>query len=181
MTIKDIFSKRDQFVIRLTKEARIRYFQYQIDCQKAAEEMGDEKEGLKIELSSRPWKMLKLAGVINTFATHSNHTLDVDVLEQAIYQADFFGAYYRKFYSHREADDVQLVFEYLEKHLNESVYPTHIRDTVRPVSKDRFSSWWRENYQLLCDMAYSNGCEIEEVKGPRNTKMYVMKKILGGM
>ena len=180
-TIKDLFSKREQFVIRLTKEARIRYFQYQIDCQSTAESMGEEKEGLKIEMASRPWKMLKLAGIINTFATHSNQSLDVDVLEMAIYQTEFFGAYYRKFYSHREADDVQLVYDYFERHLNEPLKVTLIRDTIAPVSKNRFTQWWRDNLPMVEELALDNGCEITEGKGQKNSKLYVMKKILGGV
>lgn len=179
--VKDAFYKKEHFKIQLTKEARIKFFEYRIKCDAEAASIDDTHEGLKIEVGSRPWKMLKLAGLINMFEKDSNHVLDCDVLEMAIYQTEFFGSYYRKFYSHKEADDVQLVYEYFEKHLNEPIYATRMREEVRPVSKDRFAAWWRDNYPLLVDMAATDGNEFEEVKGQRNTKLFVMKKTLGGV
>lgn len=179
---KDIIEHLDNHltdvVYTLQNDAKEVYFKYYINCQLEGKKLYKSKnEGLRAEVLGRPWKMLKLAGILHSF-TYNQFTEKItkETLLQAIYQTELFGKYFQKFYKHENPDELDELVGILLENPGKELLKTDIR-AYRVVSKDKFAQWFDNNFDDICDLLEQKGYKFEQVKTKGNIKKYVVKEI----
>lgn len=152
------------------------YLAYRIYLNNKADKLSPySHDGLRGELLGRYWKAIKLAGILQSFKNSESFEIDEDSMGSAIYQAEFFGRYFEKFYDDKPVSDAQMLYSYLLNRKNTWVTKGDIRDKAF-VSKNIFSKWFNDVLGVLEEIAIGEGYLLERQSYGRNGMQYMIKE-----
>ncbi len=152
---------------------------YQIDNQVEANSIPEDSDesGLKSEKANRHWKVIKLAGLIAAFEHPEVKTVEVDDVNEAIRICTIYSKQVERFYKARPTDEVEKLYNYFRKHLDEWVSTMDIR-SLNIVHKDKFSRWFEDVLSFVSEMLESNGYILETGKHGRSGLKYKVSRVV---
>jgi hypothetical protein len=133
-----------------------------IYTRKCVEESGKVNEqGISIEIHNRPFKAIKLAGLVAMWSDPENKKVTLSDLEMAIEVLEFYGESYKKFYSAKPDTDFDKIANFLIKNVNKFYKKDELIKKIGLQRNDLFKIW-KFNYADLEDYAIDKGFEFIE-------------------
>ena len=121
--------------LKIDDEVMEYFIKYKNICHCDSLKIDREKyEGLRAEVSGRPWKTLKIAGVLAVISHHQDLKIKKDDLLMAIYITSIYGNHVKSFYEIDKNNDAERLFKYILD--NPNCMKTDIRD-VSFAEKDK--------------------------------------------
>lgn len=133
-----------------------------IYTRKCVEEAGRVNDsGVSIEIHNRPFKAIKLAGLIAMWSDPENKKVALPDLEIAIEVLEFYGESYKKFYAAKPETNFDKIANFLIKNANKFYKKDEIIKKTG-IRRNDFYNVWKFNYADLEDYAIDRGFEFIE-------------------
>lgn len=173
------------FVLKFSERAKdlILAYKYYNSNSFSDKELENLKGGFIEEIGGRYWKVQKLScifHVINCIKNDLEFSLsevNETAVGQAIYQAEFFGKYFNKFYDFKNESDFMKLYFYLKKHDNKWIPTCDIRQQ-NFANNTYFKKWLDENLEICDEYAHKKGEQILSDKYGRNGTKYKLVRIV---
>jgi hypothetical protein len=171
--------QQPEAIYTLSEDAKLEYYKYWLECNSRASLFDvNTKDGLISEILGRSWKMIKLAGIIHSFKQDwFVKDISSETIREAIYQTEYFGKYFERFYSFTAPDEVQLCYDWIKGQKGKQILKTDIR-AKGFVNRNKFAHWFDSNIETIKDISAQEGLIFEEISGTRNIKAYILKEII---
>lgn len=158
-------------VFLLDTECERQIDRYYAQCINAGLELDED---ISAEVSGRPWKAYKLAGLIAAFEHPEKNIITTDDLDYAIRIVEYFGVHFQRFYVAREDSEIQQLTNFFIN--SDWVSLGDIREQ-NFTNKDRFALWFEEVFPDVIGRLFERGYVVEEKRfGKSNKKFKAVKQ-----
>lgn len=156
VNVKDTFFKNEEFIFKFDDRARKRLFSYTQKCTKYYK---NRPEALQAEISSRPRKVEKIAGLIALIEHPSVHMVTLTDVEDAMDIVAAFGKYIDKFIANNSLDPVEKLYRHFLENPNIPFRKMDLRK-MGFVHKDKFKPWFEEAISEIAAMALIDSYQL---------------------
>jgi hypothetical protein len=153
---KDTFMGNNDFVFKFDERASKRLFQYTQIC---SAYKFNRFEAIQAEISSRPRKAEKLAGLIALIEHPSSHIIGVNDVESAITIVSHFGRYIQRFINDSFTDEVEKLYKHFITNIGRLQSRMDLRK-LKLVHKAQFSNWIEGAIEEVKWLALADGYEL---------------------